>query len=108
MLLLLVSLASRSIWQADAEPAGSRVCTKSAQMQGARRRSNARAVRREAQRGSEWEGRPLPATASRCQSGNGFNPLKRKGASDMKITTIGIDLATSLFQVHGVDERGKA
>ena len=26
----------------------------------------------------------------------------------MKITTIGIDLAKSLFQVHGVDERGKA
>ena len=26
----------------------------------------------------------------------------------MKITTIGIDLAKSLFQVYGVDERGKA
>ena len=26
----------------------------------------------------------------------------------MKITTIGIDLAKALFQVHGVDERGKA
>jgi transposase len=26
----------------------------------------------------------------------------------MKITTIGIDLAKSVFQVHGVDERGKA
>ena len=26
----------------------------------------------------------------------------------MKITTIGIDLAKNLFQVHGVDERGKA
>jgi hypothetical protein len=26
----------------------------------------------------------------------------------MKITTIGIDLAESVFQVHGVDERGKA
>src|SRR5260221_14307601 len=38
--------------QADAEPAGSRVCTKSAQMQGARRRSNARSVRRGAQRRS--------------------------------------------------------
>src|SRR5260221_13566388 len=38
--------------QADAEPAGSRVCTKSAQMQGARRRSNARSVRRVAQRRS--------------------------------------------------------
>ena len=26
----------------------------------------------------------------------------------MKITTVGIDLAKALFQVHGVDERGKA
>ena len=26
----------------------------------------------------------------------------------MKITTIGIDLAKAVFQVHGVDERGKA
>jgi transposase len=25
----------------------------------------------------------------------------------MKITTIGIDLAKAVFQVHGVDERGK-
>ena len=26
----------------------------------------------------------------------------------MKITTVGIDLAKSVFQIHGVDERGKA
>ena len=26
----------------------------------------------------------------------------------MKITTIGIDLAKEVFQIHGVDERGKA
>lgn len=26
----------------------------------------------------------------------------------MKITTVGIDLAKQVFQVHGVDERGKA
>jgi len=26
----------------------------------------------------------------------------------MKITTVGIDLAKALFQVYGVDERGKA
>ena len=25
----------------------------------------------------------------------------------MKITTIGIDLAKNVFQVHGVDERGR-
>jgi transposase len=29
------------------------------------------------------------------------------GASATKITTIGIDLAKNVFQVHGVDERGK-
>src|SRR5450631_3278124 len=29
------------------------------------------------------------------------------GASTMKITTVGIDLAKNLFQVHAVDERGK-
>jgi transposase len=38
---------------------------------------------------------------------NEFNPLKRKGASTMKITTVGVDLAKNVFQVHGVDERGK-
>ena len=26
----------------------------------------------------------------------------------MKVTTIGIDLAKNVFQVHGVDERGRA
>ena len=26
----------------------------------------------------------------------------------MKITTVGIDLAKNVFQVHGVDERGNA
>src|ERR1700693_2711937 len=37
-----------------------------------------------------------------------FEPLKRKGASEMKITTIGIDLAKTVFQVHGVDARARA
>jgi len=32
-------------------------------------------------------------------------PLNRMGASTMKITAIGIDLAKNVFQVHGVDER---
>src|SRR5450755_4759314 len=35
-------------------------------------------------------------------------PLKRMGASTMKITTVGIDLAKNVFQMHGVDERGRA
>jgi hypothetical protein len=33
---------------------------------------------------------------------------KQRGASEMKITTIGIDLAKEVFQIHGVDEHGKA
>jgi transposase len=28
-------------------------------------------------------------------------PLKRMGASTMKITTVGIDLAKNVFQMHG-------
>jgi transposase len=32
---------------------------------------------------------------------------EREGASEMKITTVGIDLAKNVFQIHGVDERGK-
>jgi transposase len=35
-------------------------------------------------------------------------PLTRDEATEMKITTTGIDLAKSVFQVHGVDERDKA
>jgi transposase len=31
-----------------------------------------------------------------------------KGATDMKLTTIGIDLAKNVLQVHGADENGKA
>jgi transposase len=33
---------------------------------------------------------------------------KPEEATTMKITTIGLDLAKNVFQVHGVDERGKA
>ena len=35
-------------------------------------------------------------------------PLEPEGASAMQITTVGIDLAKNVFQVHGVNERGKA
>src|SRR5207344_3630276 len=42
-----------------------------------------------------------------CQSGSVDQPLEPRGASAMKVTTIGIDLAKNVFQVHGVDERGK-
>ena len=30
-----------------------------------------------------------------------------KGGSDMDATTIGIDLAKNVFQLHGIDTRGK-
>jgi transposase len=42
-----------------------------------------------------------------CQSGDANQPLKQTGASEMKITTVGIDLAKNVFQVHGVNEFGK-
>ena len=35
------------------------------------------------------------------------SPLKMKCASTMKITTIGIDLAKNVFQIHGVDDHRK-
>ena len=50
---------------------------------------------------------PLLKPASRCQSGECNLPLKLREATDMKITTVGMDLANTVFQVHGVDERGK-
>ena len=31
----------------------------------------------------------------------------REGGSTMKVRTLGIDLAKSIFQLHGVDEHGK-
>ena len=37
-----------------------------------------------------------------------LQPLEPEGASAMKITTVGIDLAKNLFQVHAVDTEGRA
>jgi hypothetical protein len=51
---------------------------------------------------------PPPSTASTCESGNVIDHLTRIGASAMNTTTVGGDLAKSVFQVHGVDARGKA
>src|SRR5215510_3569575 len=51
---------------------------------------------------------PPPETASLCQSGSVIKPLEPEGASIMNITTIGIDLAKNVFQIHGVEARGKA
>src|SRR6218665_1495211 len=50
---------------------------------------------------------PPPVTASKCQSGDVDQPLEPRGASTMKLTTVGIDLAKNVFQVHGIDEHGK-
>ncbi len=35
------------------------------------------------------------------------HPPNRTGASTMQITTVGIDLAKNVFQVHGIDGHGK-
>src|SRR5262249_41625443 len=32
---------------------------------------------------------------------------EQEGASTMKITTVGVDLAKNIFQIHGVNEQGK-
>jgi len=37
-----------------------------------------------------------------------LRPLKLKGASAINITTIGLDLAKEIFQVHAADAQGKA
>jgi hypothetical protein len=46
-----------------------------------------------------------PRTASMCQVG--LSQLQQRGPSLTQITTIGLDLAKRVFQVHGVDEAGK-
>jgi hypothetical protein len=47
---------------------------------------------------------PTP-TASLCQAG-AVATQQRKGAIHMEIRTLGIDLAKSVFQLHGVDAEG--
>jgi transposase len=39
-----------------------------------------------------------------CQSGDANQPLEQTG---MKVTTVGIDLAKNMFQLHEVNEYGK-
>ena len=34
--------------------------------------------------------------------------IRKKGGAVMHITTLGIDLAKNVFQLHGVDARGRA
>jgi transposase len=42
-----------------------------------------------------------------CQGGDSQAIPFTKEATTMKITTIGLDLAKNIFQLHGVDERGR-
>ena len=50
---------------------------------------------------------PTPNGIAVCQSGGVYQPLEQIGASDIKVTTVGIDLAKSVFQLRGVNELGK-
>jgi len=47
-----------------------------------------------------------PETTAQCQAGEVEQSLEPKGASTMKITTVGVELAKKMFQVRGVDVRG--
>src|SRR5665213_3896187 len=51
-----------------------------------------------------WGGRPL--TASKCQSG-GVENTTAKEASVGEVSTIGLDLAKTVFQAHGADVSGE-
>jgi hypothetical protein len=53
----------------------------------------------------EWS--PLSYGIAMRQS-DCVNNTDWREATDMQITTIGIDLAKNVFQVHGVDQRGEA
>src|ERR1700739_1860366 len=56
---------------------------------------------------SGWGGW-LPLTASGCQSVKAIRRSRAKWEpSAMQITTIGLDLAKNVFQVHGVDATGE-
>src|SRR5258708_24828693 len=50
-----------------------------------------------------WGGRP--PTASKCQSG-GVEHTTAKEASVGEVSTIGLDLAKTIFQAHGADASG--
>jgi hypothetical protein len=53
----------------------------------------------------EWS--PLPETASKCHSGKRDDPLSERG-DEMEITTVGLDLAKNIIQVHAINQHGKA
>ena len=43
----------------------------------------------------------------RCATGEIAEIRATKGATTMKITTLGVDLAKNVFQLHGIDEQGR-
>ena len=51
---------------------------------------------------------PLPNGIVMCQSGGEDDHLNEEEESTMNATTIGLDIAKNLFQLHGVDGGGKA
>jgi transposase len=51
---------------------------------------------------------PPPANGIDVPEWECHRPVDPEGASTMKITTVGIDLAKNVFQVHGVSKHGKA
>jgi len=51
-----------------------------------------------------WTRLPPPLFGDRLTTGSDAG----EGAFKMNITTIGLDLAKSVFQAHGVDEAGRA
>lgn len=53
----------------------------------------------------EWS--PLPCTASKCDSGSAKQATQQKGATGMKITTVGLDVAKTIFQIHRVGGQGR-
>src|SRR5215213_7115288 len=47
-----------------------------------------------------------PLAASKCQNAGGQKPPANREPSMGEITTVGLDLAKNVFQVHGVDAEG--
>src|SRR3974390_2428484 len=48
-----------------------------------------------------------PAPGIECAKGCSLNNESPEGVVHMQVSTIGVDLAKNVFQVHGVDSAGK-
>jgi hypothetical protein len=53
--------------------------------------------------GKQWDERPPPDDGINVPEWKCQQPLEPEGASIMQITTVGLDLAKNVFQVHGVN-----